>query len=221
MVQLVVTPSPRAPHRYSHSRLQISREASPCSSLGRPPPSPSPSTPPSDSSPGRASTTCPLISLCIGNRKILKPSFSFRNGRNFFRKSSGQRERERLSEKTGALCRRVTDVSECRGSCHVSSDQAGDSKCQCRKCSLISLGDVDTREVHSMIRFIKQNKVCTNHHSSYILQSFPDKFFTYFHFQFKRMLNKELSHFSESKSGNQISEYICNTFLGEYFSLSP
>lgn len=35
--------------------------------------------------------------------------------------------------------------------------------------------------------------------------------------QFKRMLNKELSHFSESsKSGNQISEYICSTFLGEY-----
>ena len=172
MVQLVVTPSPRAPHRYSHSRLQISREASPCSSLGRPPPSPpSPSPPPSVSSPGRASTTCPLISLCIGNRKILKPSFSFRNGRNFFRKSSGQREV--VSEKTGALCRRVTDVSECRGSCHVSSDQAGDSKCQCRKCSIISLGDVDTREVHSMIRFIKQNKVCTNHHSSYILQNLP------------------------------------------------
>ena len=37
-----------------------------------------------------------------------------------------------------------------------------------------------------------------------------------FFFQFKRLLNKELSHFSESKSGNQISEYICNTFLGEY-----
>lgn len=35
--------------------------------------------------------------------------------------------------------------------------------------------------------------------------------------QFKRMLNKELSHFSESsRSGNQISEYICSTFLGEY-----
>jgi len=31
--------------------------------------------------------------------------------------------------------------------------------------------------------------------------------------KFKRLLNKELSHFSESKSGNQISEYICNTFL--------
>ena len=38
-----------------------------------------------------------------------------------------------------------------------------------------------------------------------------------FIFQFKRLLNKELSHFSESKSGNQISEYICNTFLGEYY----
>lgn len=36
------------------------------------------------------------------------------------------------------------------------------------------------------------------------------------HLQFKRMLNKELSHFSESsKSGNQISEYICSTFLGK------
>ena len=33
--------------------------------------------------------------------------------------------------------------------------------------------------------------------------------------QFKRMLNKELSHLSESsKSGNQISEYISSTFLG-------
>lgn len=37
-----------------------------------------------------------------------------------------------------------------------------------------------------------------------------------FWLQFKRMLNKELSHFSESsKSGNQISEYICSTFLGK------
>ncbi|RWS29927.1 cAMP-specific 3':5'-cyclic phosphodiesterase: isoforms N/G-like protein, partial [Leptotrombidium deliense] len=31
--------------------------------------------------------------------------------------------------------------------------------------------------------------------------------------KFKRMLNKELSHFSESKSGSQISEYIFRTFL--------
>ena len=35
--------------------------------------------------------------------------------------------------------------------------------------------------------------------------------------QFKRMLNKELSHLSESsRSGNMISEYICTTFLGKY-----
>ena len=33
------------------------------------------------------------------------------------------------------------------------------------------------------------------------------------------MLNKELSHFSESKSGNQISEYICTTFLGKLLAI--
>ncbi|KAF2364186.1 3'5'-cyclic nucleotide phosphodiesterase catalytic domain [Trinorchestia longiramus] len=38
--------------------------------------------------------------------------------------------------------------------------------------------------------------------------------------QFKRMLNKELSHFSESsRSGNQISEYICTTFLDQHQEL--
>ncbi|XP_077865102.1 3',5'-cyclic-AMP phosphodiesterase 4D-like [Saccoglossus kowalevskii] len=32
--------------------------------------------------------------------------------------------------------------------------------------------------------------------------------------KFKRMLNRELSHFSEtSRSGNQVSDFICNTFL--------
>ena len=155
---LVVTPSPRAPHRYSHSRLQISREASPCSSRGLPPPSPP--TPPT---PARANTSCPLISLCIGNRKILKPSFSFsfRNGRNLFRKSSVQRERNR--DQNRKIYTLESEVFECTESCHVSSEGPGHSKCQCRKCSLISLGDVDTREVHSMIRFIKQNKVCSNH----------------------------------------------------------
>ena len=35
--------------------------------------------------------------------------------------------------------------------------------CHCRKCSLMSLGDVEPREVHSMIRFIKQNKVASSH----------------------------------------------------------
>ena len=34
--------------------------------------------------------------------------------------------------------------------------------------------------------------------------------------KFKRMLNKELSHFSETKSGSQISEYIFRTFLGMF-----
>ena len=33
------------------------------------------------------------------------------------------------------------------------------------------------------------------------------------------MLNKELSHFAESgKAGNQVSEYIANTFLGQLAS---
>lgn len=37
-----------------------------------------------------------------------------------------------------------------------------------------------------------------------------------FAWQFKRMLNRELTHLSEmSRSGNQVSEYISNTFLGE------
>lgn len=37
-----------------------------------------------------------------------------------------------------------------------------------------------------------------------------------FSFQFKRMLNRELTHLSEmSRSGNQVSEYISNTFLGK------
>uniref|UniRef100_A0A8C7ZCN9 Phosphodiesterase n=1 Tax=Oryzias sinensis TaxID=183150 RepID=A0A8C7ZCN9_9TELE len=37
--------------------------------------------------------------------------------------------------------------------------------------------------------------------------------------KFKRMLNRELSHLSEmSRSGNQVSEYISNTFLGKHCS---
>lgn len=36
------------------------------------------------------------------------------------------------------------------------------------------------------------------------------------------MLNRELSHLSEmSRSGNQVSEYISNTFLGEHCSTDP
>lgn len=37
--------------------------------------------------------------------------------------------------------------------------------------------------------------------------------------KFRRMLNKELSHFSESKSGSQISGYI-RSFLGEFLALA-
>lgn len=37
--------------------------------------------------------------------------------------------------------------------------------------------------------------------------------------QFKRMLSRELTQFAESgKVGTQISEYICHTFLGTFFS---
>lgn len=40
--------------------------------------------------------------------------------------------------------------------------------------------------------------------------------FHLFALQFKRMLNRELSHLSEmSRSGNQVSEYISSTFLGK------
>lgn len=34
--------------------------------------------------------------------------------------------------------------------------------------------------------------------------------------QFRRMLNKELSQFAESKSANQISEFILSTYMGKH-----
>uniref|UniRef100_A0A8C2JV98 Phosphodiesterase n=1 Tax=Cyprinus carpio TaxID=7962 RepID=A0A8C2JV98_CYPCA len=40
--------------------------------------------------------------------------------------------------------------------------------------------------------------------------------------KFKRMLNRELTHLSEmSRSGNQVSEFISNTFLGEKVTQGP
>lgn len=39
--------------------------------------------------------------------------------------------------------------------------------------------------------------------------------------KFRRMLNKELSHYSETKSGSQISEYIFRTFLGKLIGCFP
>lgn len=51
--------------------------------------------------------------------------------------------------------------------------------------------------------------------------NFPMILFYLSVFQFKRMLNRELTHLSEmSRSGNQVSEYISNTFLGENNNLS-
>ena len=39
--------------------------------------------------------------------------------------------------------------------------------------------------------------------------------------QFKRLLNRELHHFSgTSHAGSEISEYICNTFLGTHSTSS-
>eukprot|EP00095_Tigriopus_kingsejongensis_P004170 maker-scaffold53_size449031-snap-gene-2.12 protein:Tk04170 transcript:maker-scaffold53_size449031-snap-gene-2.12-mRNA-1 annotation:"camp-specific 3 -cyclic isoform f-like isoform x2" len=60
--------------------------------------------------------------------------------------------------------------------------------CRCRRCSLLPLEECEPKDMSALFRFLRKSK-------------------------FKRMLNKELSHFSESKSGNQISEYICTTFL--------
>lgn len=63
----------------------------------------------------------------------------------------------------------------------------------------------------------RDEPICLDH----ILDS-DSSLFPYFLFsacfspQFKRMLNRELSHLSEmSRSGNQVSEYISTTFLGK------
>ncbi|NXF26818.1 PDE4B phosphodiesterase, partial [Rhodinocichla rosea] len=46
------------------------------------------------------------------------------------------------------------------------------------------------------------------------LRELPGSKYCYFNRLFKRMLNRELTHLSEmSRSGNQVSEYISNTFL--------
>ena len=115
-------------------------------------------------SPDSDMPSCPFLTLCAGggsrhkrgktNKRHLRFSF-FRRGRNFLRKGDS-------SEKE--LERKHTDVIEAVSGTDCQDSKASDtetvgSTCQCRKCSLISLGDVDTREVHSMIKFIKQNKV--------------------------------------------------------------
>jgi len=50
----------------------------------------------------------------------------------------------------------------------------------------------------------------------YVMSMNNDVIVVFLNVQFKRMLSRELTHFAvASKSGNQISEYICHTFLGE------
>lgn len=58
-----------------------------------------------------------------------------------------------------------------------------------------------------------------NTNMCFLVQVIKHHVFLFF-LQFKRMLNRELSHLSEmSRSGNQVSEYISNTFLGEHTSM--
>ena len=123
-------------------------------------------------SPDSDMQSCPFLSLCTGggsrlsrlsrhrttqktNKKHLRFSF-FRRGRNFLKKSDSSGGG--LEKKDVDVNEAVTDA-DCQDSLHSDVDTVGTGQCQCRKCSLISLGDVDTREVHSMIKFIKQNKV--------------------------------------------------------------
>lgn len=59
----------------------------------------------------------------------------------------------------------------------------------------------------------------TVHHAA-VCQCTPtwtNQMFLFVSTQFKRMLNRELTQLSEtSRSGNQVSEFIANTFLGEF-----
>lgn len=68
---------------------------------------------------------------------------------------------------------------------------------------------------HKTISDIASTKVCI-HCLKMLIKSrsfLSEKYI----FKFKRMLNKELSHFAEhNKSDNQIAEFICNTYLGKF-----
>ena len=120
-------------------------------------------------SPDTDMRTCPFLTLCTGggarhragktNKKHLRFSF-FRRGRNFLRK--GDSSEKGLERKKSEVIEAVdVTTTDCQDSKASDTETVG-SACQCRKCSLISLGDVDTREVHTMIKFIKQNKVYLN-----------------------------------------------------------
>lgn len=76
-----------------------------------------------------------------------------------------------------------------------------------------SVSDMASLKVNELTKFILIEFLAWQYHLQFT--NFDDCICN--NFQFKRMLNKELSHFSESsRSGNQISEYICSTFLGKF-----
>ncbi|NXA44887.1 PDE4D phosphodiesterase, partial [Nothocercus julius] len=77
-------------------------------------------------------------------------------------------------------------------------------------CNQPSINKATITEKHETTVF----SVTGSFHVKYILTSNLYFCFVLFYFQFKRMLNRELTHLSEmSRSGNQVSEYISNTFL--------
>ena len=114
---------------------------------GPPPPSP---TSPSPTSP---LLHCPL--LCLPCVPRLKGSWHWRGRRLGWGRGARALEPQEVEAEAS--------TSSSRQEASQPSGHAPTLTCACRKCSLISLGDVDTREVTSMIKFIKQNKVESVH----------------------------------------------------------
>lgn len=83
-----------------------------------------------------------------------------------------------------------------------------------------SVSEMASTKVLKKVSFSKQI-TDYNHHSwsdfKKAILSYNTATLLDFSSQFKRMLNRELSHLSEmSRSGNQVSEYISSTFMGEW-----
>ena len=100
------------------------------------PPSSSPSSPP---------PSCPLLCLPCASSHPKAPWGRF----SLLKRRPWVRGRREVGSECGALREEQATLEG-----HVSN-----LTCTCRKCSLISLGDVNKEEVHNMIKFIKQNKV--------------------------------------------------------------
>ena len=98
------------------------------------------------SSPPSPPPPCPFLCLpCTTHPKGPWGRFSLLKRRPWVR---GRREPECLTTT------RLGHEEQVDSQSHVAA-----ATCTCRKCSLISLGDVNKEEVHNMIKFIKQNKV--------------------------------------------------------------